>query len=149
MTNGEFVVSSGLLLIQRFTTFRGSRTFIPAVFLYCWTKRLVSNFLPAWFIRQLRLSPLTPSPSLNTAGQDATEAFFGLHRHEVLLRPQYKRLQVGVIKDEVEQVKAPVPGSLSKVPYAEPTWLSEGFHSPYYKQVLSEFLSLWCVSTRN
>ncbi|PAV16666.1 hypothetical protein PNOK_0828600 [Pyrrhoderma noxium] len=68
------------------------------------------------------------------AGQDATEAFFGLHRHEVLLRPQYKRLQVGVIKDEVEQVKAPVPGSLSKVPYAEPTWLSEGFHSPYYKQ---------------
>lgn len=26
-------------------------------------------------------------------------------------------------------------GSLSKVPYAEPTWLSDGFHSPYYKQV--------------
>ena len=53
-----------------------------------------------------------------------------------------------MIKDEVEQVKAPVPGSLSKVPYAEPTWLSEGFHSPYYKQVHSEFLPLWRVGTR-
>ncbi|KAJ7066020.1 acyl-CoA dehydrogenase/oxidase [Mycena amicta] len=29
-----------------------------------------------------------------TAGQDATEAFFGLHRHEVLLQPQYARLQI-------------------------------------------------------
>ena len=95
---------------------------------------------------------MTPRPSFssfNTAGQDATEAFFGLHRHEVLLRPQYKRLQVGVIKDEVEQVKAPVPGSLSKVPYAEPTWLSEGFHSPYYKQVRWESLPLWRVGTRD
>lgn len=24
------------------------------------------------------------------------------------------------------------PGELSKVPYAEPTWLSDGFKSPYY-----------------
>ena len=52
-----------------------------------------------------------------------------------------------MIKDEVEQVKAPVPGSLSKVPNAEPTWLSAGFHSPYYKQVYSEFLLLWRVGT--
>lgn len=74
-------------------------------------------------------------PNRHTAGQDATDAFFGLHRHEVLLRPQYKRLQIGVIKDEEEKIKAPVPGSLSKVPYAEPTWLNDGFHSPYYKKV--------------
>ncbi|KAL1706068.1 acyl-CoA dehydrogenase/oxidase [Schizophyllum commune] len=66
------------------------------------------------------------------AGQDATNAFFGLHRHEVLLRPQYARLQIGTITGERERIKAPVPGSLSKVPYAEPTWLSAGFKSPYY-----------------
>lgn len=70
-----------------------------------------------------------------TAGQDATEAFFSLHRHEVLLRPQYKRLQVGVIADEEEEIPPPVPGSLSNVPYAEPGWLNTGFKSPYYKQV--------------
>lgn len=26
-------------------------------------------------------------------------------------------------------------GQLSLVPYAEPTWLSAEFHSPYYKEV--------------
>lgn len=26
-------------------------------------------------------------------------------------------------------------GQLSGVPYAEPTWLSAGFHSPYYEEV--------------
>lgn len=26
-------------------------------------------------------------------------------------------------------------GELSQVPYAEPTWLRSGFHSPYYKEV--------------
>ena len=71
------------------------------------------------------------------AGQDATEAFFGLHRHEVLLRPQYQRLQIGVIVDDEEQIPPRIAGSLSQVPYAEPTWLSDGFHSPYYKEVRS------------
>ena len=71
----------------------------------------------------------------NIAGQDATEAFFGLHRHEVLLRPQYKRLQIGVVADEEEQIKPRAFGALSTVPYAEPTWLNKGFHSPYYKEV--------------
>ena len=28
-----------------------------------------------------------------------------------------------------------IAGELSKVPYAEPTWLSPGFHSPYYSEV--------------
>lgn len=68
------------------------------------------------------------------AGQDATDAFFGLHRHEVLLRPQYARLQIGTIEGLSELVKSPAPDALSSVPYAEPTWLSEGFHSPYYNE---------------
>ena len=66
------------------------------------------------------------------AGKDATQAFFGLHRHEVLLRPQYARLQIGKIEGEEEEIKPLVPGELSKVPYAEPTWLVDGYYSPYY-----------------
>jgi hypothetical protein len=69
------------------------------------------------------------------AGKDATNAFYGLHRHEVLERPQYRRLQVGVLKDEKPVIYARVEGAISDVPYAEPTWLSKGYHSPYYKQV--------------
>ena len=72
---------------------------------------------------------------VRAAGQDATEQFFGLHRYEVLEKPQYARLQIGVIEGEEPQMEAHKPGALSKVPYAEPTWLSEGFRSPYYKEV--------------
>ncbi|KAH9945261.1 peroxisomal acyl-CoA-dehydrogenase [Epithele typhae] len=67
-------------------------------------------------------------------GGDATEAFYGLHRHEVLERPQYKRLQIGVIEGEEPQVEGRIPGAISKVPYAEPSWLAEGYYSPYYKE---------------
>jgi hypothetical protein len=31
-----------------------------------------------------------------------------------------------------ETIKPPGAGDLSKVPYAEPTWLSNGYFSPYY-----------------
>ncbi|KAF8962776.1 acyl-CoA dehydrogenase [Flammula alnicola] len=68
------------------------------------------------------------------AGKDATEAFYGLHRHEVILKPQYARLQIGVIEGEKSVIYGRVVGELSKVPYAEPTWLSEGYHSPYYTE---------------
>ncbi|KAH9481447.1 Acyl-CoA dehydrogenase apdG [Psilocybe cubensis] len=68
------------------------------------------------------------------AGKDATEAFYGLHKHEVILRPQYARLQVGVVEGEQSVITGKVPGELSKVPYAEPTWLSEGYKSPYYTE---------------
>ncbi|KAI0370328.1 acyl-CoA dehydrogenase NM domain-like protein [Pilatotrama ljubarskyi] len=68
------------------------------------------------------------------AGQDATEAFYGLHRHEVLLKPQYQRLQIGVIKDEKSVIYSNVPGELSKVPYAEPLGLTEVYSSPYYTE---------------
>ncbi|KAJ7066067.1 acyl-CoA dehydrogenase [Mycena amicta] len=66
------------------------------------------------------------------AGQDATEAFFGLHRQEVLLRPQYARLQIGTIVGETPQIVPRAAGALSTVPYAEPTWLTKGYHSPYF-----------------
>ncbi|KAF8318489.1 acyl-CoA dehydrogenase NM domain-like protein [Clavulina sp. PMI_390] len=67
------------------------------------------------------------------AGQDATESFFGLHRHEILLKPNYARLQIGTIKGEKEEIVAPKPGDLSLVPYAEAPWLTKGYYSPYYK----------------
>ncbi len=69
------------------------------------------------------------------AGQDATDAFYGLHRHEVLERPQYQRLQIGYIDGETPSLHGRIQGQISKVPYAEPTWLAEGYHSPYYKEV--------------
>ncbi|RDB25723.1 Acyl-CoA dehydrogenase family member 9, mitochondrial [Hypsizygus marmoreus] len=68
------------------------------------------------------------------AGQDATEAFYGLHRHEVLERPQYQRLQIGVITGEKSRLHGRIPGAISEVPYSEPTWLTPGYHSPYFSE---------------
>ncbi|KAK4626784.1 Acyl-CoA dehydrogenase apdG [Fulvia fulva] len=64
------------------------------------------------------------------AGQDATEAFYNLHRHEVLTN--YKSLQIGTIQGETPDVITPQPGDLSEVPYAEPIWLTPQFYTPYY-----------------
>ncbi|KAH8809613.1 acyl-CoA dehydrogenase [Flagelloscypha sp. PMI_526] len=75
----------------------------------------------------------------DVAGKDATEAFYSLHRHEVLEKPQYKRLQIGTIQGEKSSIVGRVPGALSTVPYAEPTWLSEGYHSPYFTEKHREF----------
>ena len=66
------------------------------------------------------------------AAQDATTAFYSLHRAEVLQRPVYKRLVIGKVPSEVQQFLPPAPGALSKVPYGEAMWLSEGFHSAYH-----------------
>jgi alkylation response protein AidB-like acyl-CoA dehydrogenase len=68
------------------------------------------------------------------AGKDATEAFYGLHRHEVLERSQYKRLQIGTIIGEKPVLYGHNPGEISEVPYAEPTWLCKAYHSPYYSE---------------
>lgn len=65
------------------------------------------------------------------AGTDATDAFYNLHRHEVLTG-KYAEMAVGTIEGEKPQVVNPGPGELSKVPYAEPLWLSEPFKNPYY-----------------
>jgi hypothetical protein len=75
------------------------------------------------------------------AGQDATEAFYGLHRHEVLQKPNYQRLQIGTIIGESPRLSDGVIGEPSKVPYAEPTWLSSAYHSPYYTKVFFSLLN--------
>nr|GAT46153.1 predicted protein [Mycena chlorophos] len=66
------------------------------------------------------------------AGQDATQVFFGLHRLEVLQRPQYKRLAIGTVHGQKSLLQPPPPGHISRVPYAEATWLVPGYSSPYY-----------------
>jgi alkylation response protein AidB-like acyl-CoA dehydrogenase/predicted heme/steroid binding protein len=68
------------------------------------------------------------------AGQDATELFYQLHRHEVLLKPGYSRLQIGTIEGENQTIKALAAGENSQVPYAEPSWLTPGYFSPYFKE---------------
>lgn len=83
----------------------------------------------------LYLYPRARSHCCDAVGKDVTDTFYGLHRHEVLLKPQYARLQVGTIKGESSQINARSAGELSDVPYAEPTWLSQGYFSPYFKEV--------------
>jgi hypothetical protein len=66
------------------------------------------------------------------AGQDATEAFYNLHRQEVLQK--YGNLCIGTIEGEKPQIIEQHPGDLSVVPYGEPTWLTPQFKSPYYTE---------------
>ena len=73
------------------------------------------------------------------AGKDATEAFFGLHRQEVLYRPQYARLQVGTIHGQQPLIKPLAADENSQVPYAEPSWLRAGFSSPYHNETHRRF----------
>ena len=39
---------------------------------------------------------------------------------------------IGKLPSEVQQFLPPAPDALSKVPYGEAMWLSEGFHSAYH-----------------
>lgn len=71
------------------------------------------------------------------AGQDATTAFYNLHRHEVLQK--YSSLCIGTVQNETPEVIDPQPGDLSAVPYAEPTWLSPQFNNPYYTDSHRQF----------
>ncbi|ELU37332.1 acyl-CoA dehydrogenase [Rhizoctonia solani AG-1 IA] len=82
------------------------------------------------------------------AGQDATEAFFSLHRQEVLAKPQYQRLQIGTIHGESKQIKALAIGELSQVPYAEPSWLSSGFHSNHreFQKAVRKFVDEYVIA---
>ena len=66
------------------------------------------------------------------AGQDATQAFYNLHRHEVLQK--YPDLCIGTIEGEKPEVIEVRAGDLSQVPYGEPLWLTPAFKSPYYKE---------------
>lgn len=71
---------------------------------------------------------------LEYGGKDATEAFYSLHRQEVLDK-YCPRLLIG----HIEGAKVPVDdgltawGRVSKVPYAE-TFALRGFHSPYHTE---------------
>ncbi|TEB34639.1 acyl-CoA dehydrogenase [Coprinellus micaceus] len=75
----------------------------------------------------------------DVAGRDATDAFFSLHRYEVLEKPQYQRLQTGTIIGEQGRLHGRIPGSISSVPYAEPNWLSPAYHSAYYNESHRQF----------
>ncbi|KAG8702168.1 hypothetical protein FRC08_003654 [Ceratobasidium sp. 394] len=68
------------------------------------------------------------------AGQDATEAFFAVHRAEVLEKPHYARLRIGSLAGKPQTKHVSADDRLSKVPYGEPTWLSPNFTSPYYTE---------------
>ena len=63
----------------------------------------------------------------------------------MLEKPQYQRLCIGSIQGEESILRGRVIGEISKVPYAEPTWLQEGYCSPYY----SEVSSIVCLCPRN
>ncbi|KDQ19357.1 hypothetical protein BOTBODRAFT_27939 [Botryobasidium botryosum FD-172 SS1] len=63
------------------------------------------------------------------AGQDATDAFYTFHRHNVL----QPNLQIGVVEGESARMVIRNAGELSKGPHTEPSWLQDGFSSPYYK----------------
>jgi hypothetical protein len=116
-------------LTPKFTTSRNLRAFILVVLPFSLTQKLVSILFNGVHVSEETLF------TFSLAGQDATEAFFGLHRYEVLERPQYQRLQVGVIAGEKSILHGRIPGEISSIPYAEPTWLTPGYHSPYFSEV--------------
>lgn len=68
------------------------------------------------------------------AGKDATTTFFGLHGMDVLMKPQNDRMIVARIADEKPSIRRPQSGDLSRVPYAEPSWLDPEFKNPYYNE---------------
>ena len=69
------------------------------------------------------------------AGQEATAAFYGLHRGEVLQTPRYAAYRIGTIQGETEKITKSRIGKLSEVPYAEPMSLTPSYKpSPYFKE---------------
>lgn len=80
----------------------------------------------------VNLHPGGKTALLLSAGKDATEEFYSLHRAEVLSK--YQRLVIGQVPVTSAKAAKPVERSLySKVPYAEPSAIM-GFKSPYYKE---------------
>lgn len=66
------------------------------------------------------------------AGQDATTAFYNLHRNEVIQK--YESLCIGTIQGEKPEVIQMRPGDISQVPYGEPGFLRPNFYSPYFHE---------------
>ncbi|KAI8327085.1 acyl-CoA dehydrogenase/oxidase [Blakeslea trispora] len=82
--------------------------------------------------RFANLHPGGQAPLVELAGKDATEAFYSLHRQEVLKR--YAQYKIGVLENFEPQIEWQGDGALSNVPYAEHSAF-QGFKSPYYKYV--------------
>ncbi|KAI8912678.1 acyl-CoA dehydrogenase/oxidase [Gorgonomyces haynaldii] len=80
----------------------------------------------------LELHPGGEHVLLQYAGKDATQIFYSLHRQAVL--EKYKRYVIGSIEGEKPQILSLTPGTISPVPFAEPTWLTPVYHSPYYSE---------------
>jgi len=80
-----------------------------------------------------KLHPGGKQTLLDFAGQDCSEDFWGLHRHEVL--DKYKRLVKGRLVDAppARTTSLEEKQSISKVPYGEPAHL-QGLSSPYFKE---------------
>jgi len=73
---------------------------------------------------------------IDYAGKEATEAFYGLHRQEVLVK--YQRFKIGKIIGGVQKIPIRVAGEISKVPFAEPSyWM--GHKSPYYNETHEKY----------
>ena len=49
------------------------------------------------------------------AGKDATTVFYGLHRSEVLQRPQYQKLKIGQIEGQSQKIRPQLAGEASRV----------------------------------
>ncbi|KAG2185997.1 hypothetical protein INT43_002435 [Umbelopsis isabellina] len=69
---------------------------------------------------------------MELAGKDATDEFYGLHRQEVLVKYAPK-LKIGSIANEKPAIPVATPGTISQVPYGEPSaW--QGFKSAYFTE---------------
>ncbi|CDH54111.1 acyl-dehydrogenase [Lichtheimia corymbifera JMRC:FSU:9682] len=77
------------------------------------------------------LHPGGAFPILEYAGKDATDAFYGLHRQEVLLK--YARYKIGTIINETPRIPVRQHGDISTVPYGEISAFM-GYKSPFYNE---------------
>ena len=75
---------------------------------------------------------------LDYAGQDATQVFYSLHRHEVLEK-RLARLKVGELKGYDKAQAPPGWSAISKVPYAE----VDMNLSPYYNETHRKLRSVY------
>ncbi|KAI8064576.1 acyl-CoA dehydrogenase/oxidase [Gongronella butleri] len=75
-------------------------------------------------------------PLLEVAGKDATDAFYSMHKQDVLLK--YNRYKIGSIANEEPQIHMYQAGDLSKIPYGESSFFM-GYKSPYFTERHKEF----------
>eukprot|EP00811_Abedinium_folium_P035026 NODE_7857_length_1544_cov_5.150318.p1 GENE.NODE_7857_length_1544_cov_5.150318~~NODE_7857_length_1544_cov_5.150318.p1 ORF type:complete len:426 (-),score=107.64 NODE_7857_length_1544_cov_5.150318:245-1522(-) len=96
----------------------------------------------------LKLHPGGHAVLIAYAGKDATEAFYGLHREEVL--DKYKqRLLKGTVAGSMPKYglkslpriagRNPAVEYDSQVPFAEPSWMRSGWRSPRHNNSHVEF----------